>query len=314
MSTISQALLESGELQARAHRAQALLAHCQLCPRRCGVNRLEGELGFCGTGKRASIASYGAHFGEERPLVGKYGSGTIFLASCNLRCCFCQNYDISHFPEDSQEASQTTLAAIMLELQNKGCHNINFVTPSHVVPQILKALVTAIAEGLTIPLIYNCSGYESAETLELLDGVIDIYMPDFKFWNPTNAQKYANAADYPEITRQALITMHHQVGDFIVDDRGLAVKGLLIRHLLMPYALDETKQILNFISSVLSPASYVNIMDQYQPCGTITEHPELGRPVSPEEYRQALILAKQACLTRLDKHDLKTMLKKLGII
>lgn len=313
MSNMSQALLDSGELQARAHRAQELLAHCQLCPRRCGVNRLEGELGFCETGKRASIASYGAHFGEERPLVGKYGSGTIFLASCNLRCCFCQNYDISHFPENSQEVGHTTLAAVMLELQSKGCHNINFVTPGHVAPQILEALVTAISEGLTIPLIYNCSGYESTETIELLDGVIDIYMPDFKFWNPANAQKYADAVDYPQITRQALIAMHHQVGDLIVDDRGLAVKGLLIRHLLMPGALEETKQILDFISSALSPATYVNIMDQYRPLGTIVEHPELGRPVNPEEYQQALAFAEQAGLTRLDERDFETMIKKLVV-
>jgi putative pyruvate formate lyase activating enzyme len=259
------------------------------------------------------VASYGPHFGEEQPLVGTRGSGTIFLASCNLRCCFCQNYEISHFPEDSLEVDDQTLAAIMLELQKQGCHNINFVTPSHVVPQILAALIIALKGGLEIPLVYNCSGYENSATLELLAGIIDIYMPDFKFWSSLSGKKYADAADYPEIACQALKIMHKQVGDLIIHSDGLASKGLLIRHLLMPEGLKETGEILRFISTELSPATYVNIMDQYRPCGTSKKHPELERSVSAAEYHEALRMAHEAGLTRLDHRDLAVLFKNLGI-
>ncbi|MBT8360713.1 MAG: radical SAM protein [Deltaproteobacteria bacterium] len=313
MQIASHKLLESGELQSRAQKAQQFLARCELCPRLCRVNRRDGELGFCATGKWARVASYGAHFGEEQPLVGTRGSGTIFLASCNLRCCFCQNYDISHFPEDSPEVDNQTLAAIMLELQRQGCHNINFVTPSHVVPQILAALIIALEDGLQVPLVYNCSGYECSATLELLSGIIDIYMPDFKFWSSLSAEKYADAADYPEIARQALSIMHKQVGDLVTHADGLASKGLLIRHLLMPDGLNETREILRFISHDLSPASYVNIMDQYRPCGASNKHPELERSVSTREYQEALRLAHQAGLSRLDHRDLAVLFKNLGI-
>jgi len=313
MRIASHKLLESGELQSRAQKAQQLLARCELCPRLCRVNRCDGELGFCATGKRARVASYGAHFGEEQPLVGTHGSGTIFLASCNLRCCFCQNYEISHYPEDSLEVDNKTLAAIMLELQKQGCHNINFVTPSHVVPHILAALIIALEDGLEVPLVYNCSGYECSATLELLAGIIDIYMPDFKFWNSLSGKKYADAADYPEIARQALRIMHKQVGDLVIHANGLASKGVLIRHLLMPDGLNETREILGFISAELSAASYINIMDQYRPCGASNKHPELQRSVSAKEYQEAMRLAHETGLTRLDHRDLAVLFKNLGI-
>jgi len=306
-------MFKSGELHKRAESAREHLAECCLCPRGCGVNRLEGELGFCATGEYARIASYGAHFGEEQPLVGEKGSGTIFFASCNLRCCFCQNYDISHYPEDSHEVDRKTLASVMLTLQSQGCHNINFVTPSHVVPQIMAAITYAHEKGLTVPLVYNCSGYESVETLQLLDGVIDIYMPDFKFWNPASSRKYADASDYPEIARIALTVMHGQVGDLTFDSSGIAARGMLVRHLVMPDALDETEKILEFISTALSPETYVNIMDQFRPCGSNDKHPELRRSLTSKEFQWALELADKAGLCRVDKRNLSRILKNLRL-
>lgn len=314
MTIISSDLFQSGELQTRAEQAYKQLGDCHLCPRNCGVNRLDKELGFCTTGRFARLASYGPHFGEERPLVGVHGSGTIFFASCNLRCCFCQNYDISHSSHDFQEVDTNTLASIMLELQEQGCHNINFVTPSHVVPQILAATVVAHQKGLEIPLVYNCSGYESVETLELLAGVIDIYMPDCKFWSETSARKYADAPDYPEIARRALEVMHDQVGELRLDPSGIAVQGLIVRHLLMPEGLQETKEICTFIAGSLSPSTYVNIMDQFRPCGTCEKYPDLRRSITPGEYQRALVIAEEAGLSRLDKRDISVILEKLGIV
>ncbi len=314
MTIRSHELFRKGELQKRAKHAQTILRACDLCPRNCGINRQEGEHGICATGRYARVASYGAHFGEEQPLAGTRGSGTIFFAACNLRCCFCQNYELSHFPGNFSQTQPEQLAAIMLELQQKRCHNINLVSPSHVVPQILDALVIAFERGLKIPIIYNSSGYEAEDTLALLDGVIDIYMPDFKFWQPESSKKYCDAEDYPDIAKGALLTMYNQVGDLVVDDHGIATRGLLVRHLVMPGGGLETKNILEFIANSISPQTYVNIMDQYRPCGTCDQHVELRKPLGNDEYRAAILFAKQAGLERLDQMDIKTLLVKLGIL
>ncbi len=302
----------SGELGRRIEIARRLLRRCILCPRRCRVNRLAGETGLCATGIRARVASHGPHFGEEQPLVGTRGSGTIFMAGCTLHCCFCQNDDISRGGDDAgQEVDPGDLAAIMLELQAMGCHNINLVTPSHVVPQILAALLLAIEGGLDLPLVYNCSGYESTATLALLDGVIDIYMPDFKFWHPETAARYAGAPDYPERAREALVRMHRQVGDLAVDSHGYARSGLLVRHLLMPEMIKETRKILHFIATRLSTTTYVNIMGQYHPCARADQFEELRRTITGTEYRQALEMARAMGLTRLDQPDLFRLLQRL---
>lgn len=305
-------LLHNGQLAQRAAAAHQLLASCTLCPRQCRVNRLAGECGFCLIGARARIASYGPHFGEESPLVGGHGSGTIFFAGCNLGCCFCQNYDISQGDAVGEEVSAAELAAIMLELQDIGCHNINLVTPSHIVPQILAALVPALEAGLQIPLVYNCSGYESLETLALLDGVVDIYLPDAKFWQSATAARYTGAADYPQRMREALIEMQRQVGTLVVDAEGCARSGLMIRHLLMPGLLEETKAILHFIAQHLPPEAYLNIMAQYHPCGRAGEFAELRGTISPGDHQAALDYAHQQGLHRLDRPDLGRLLHRLG--
>ncbi|HAY37996.1 MAG TPA: radical SAM protein, partial [Desulfobacteraceae bacterium] len=229
MPTFIPAYIETfkkGLLAEKIETAYKILKSCTLCPRQCKVDRLAGETGVCKTGKKAYVSSFNAHFGEEGPLVGTHGSGTIFFTHCNLLCIFCQNYDISHLGH-GEEISNEQLAGMMLHLQNKGCHNINFVTPSHVVPQILSAVENAISEGLSVPLVYNTGGYDSVQTLKLLEGVFDIYMPDFKFWDPEIAKTTCNAKDYPEITQKALIEMHRQVGDLLIDDRGIAKRGIL---------------------------------------------------------------------------------------
>jgi putative pyruvate formate lyase activating enzyme len=293
--------LETGILQRRANQGREALADCTLCPRRCGVNRTAGETGTCKTGRRAVVASYNAHFGEETPLVGRHGSGTIFFSNCSLQCNFCQNYEISHLGE-GRSIADDQLATIMLELQRSGCHNINLVTPSHVVPQILAAVHLAARRGLTVPLVYNCSGYDLVETLQLLDGIVDIYMPDFKFWHPTVARDTCNAADYPELAKQALLEMHRQVGDLAIDKAsGLAYRGMLVRHLVLPGGLAGTAKIMAFIADSLSRNTYVNVMSQYRPCGRAREMPALAVALSPAEYDQAVRAAKAAGITRLDK-------------
>jgi len=307
-------LHNTGLLQERIDKACQKLNSCTLCPRQCRVNRMEGETGFCRIDKDAVVASYSPHFGEESPLVGTHGSGTIFFCGCNLRCLFCQNYNISHHPQTEGTAVDSSqLASFMVELQTRGCHNINFVTPSHVIPQIMAALPAAIERGLTIPLVYNSSGYDSVESLKLLDGVIDIYMPDFKFWDKKTSKRYAKAADYPEIAQKAIREMHRQVGDLVIDNNGLATRGMLFRHLVMPEGIEETTEILTFIAEEISPDSYVNIMDQYHPCGRAHDIPPLNRSLSNREYKQAIDAARQAGLHRLDKHDIKTLLARLGI-
>lgn len=306
-------LLHNDQLAQRAAAAQQLLASCTLCPRQCRVSRLLGESGFCRIGARARIASYGPHYGEESPLVGQHGSGTIFFGGCNLGCCFCQNFEISQGDAVGEEVSAAELAAIMLELQNTGCHNINLVTPSHVVPQILAALIPALEAGLHIPLVYNCSGYESLDTLALLDGVVDIYLPDAKFWQPATAARYTGAADYPQRMREALIEMQRQVGSLVVDAEGCAQSGLMIRHLLMPGLLEETKAILRFIAQHLPLDTFLNIMAQYHPCGRAAEFDELCGAISPGDYQVALDSAHQQGLNRLDQPDLGRLLRQFAL-
>lgn len=287
-------------LREKVNKAHELLKKCKLCPRKCNVNRLEGRRGVCKTGEKAYVCSYGPHFGEEAPLVGKNGSGAIFFSWCNLLCIFCQNYEISHEGR-GEEVSDDELAAMMLSLQNSGCHNINFVTPSHVVPQILSAVEVAIKKGLSVPLVYNTSAYDRVETLKLLEGVFDIYMPDFKFWDPEIAKTMCKAKDYPVRARKAILEMHRQVGDLVIDESGIARRGLLIRHLIMPEGLAGTRDIMRFIAQKVSPNSYVNIMSQYRPCGKAFEVKEISRQIYPEEYETALQEAKEEGITRLDK-------------
>lgn len=293
--------LEDGSLERRVKRGLATLSRCSLCPRRCAIDRTAGEIGYCKTGLQAVVASHNAHHGEEAPLVGRNGSGTIFFSHCNLLCNFCQNYELSHLGE-GRELDAEQLATIMLDLQHAGCHNVNLVTPSHVVPQILTAVHLAAQQGLTIPLVYNCSGYDCVETLRLLDGIVDIYMPDFKFWDTQTAQDTCKAPDYPEVARQALIEMHRQVGDLRIDQTsGLAYKGLLVRHLVLPGGLAGTAKVMQFIADELSPDTYVNVMSQYRPCGRAREMQELAEALSPLEYDQAVSQARAAGIQRLDK-------------
>ncbi len=291
---------ERSTLQAKATQAKAALACCTLCPRRCRVNRAEGETGYCRTGARAMVASYNAHFGEEAPLVGSHGSGTIFFTHCNLLCNFCQNYEISHGGE-GWEVTERQLADIMLALQSAGCHNINFVTPTHVIPQILGALVLAAEDGLKIPLVYNSGGYDQAASLRLLEGIVDIYMPDFKFWDSAVAAQTCDAPDYPEIAREALLEMHRQVGDLIIDENGLARRGLLVRHLVLPQNLAGTRMIMRFIATQISRNTYVNVMPQYRPCGRAHEIPALSVPPTAREFEQALRETEEEGITRLDQ-------------
>ena len=287
------------KLRANADQAVAVMEDCTLCPRQCGVNRLAGETGYCKIGAKAKVASYNAHFGEEAPLVGTHGSGTIFFSGCNLLCTFCQNYEISH-NVDGLEVNDDQLAAMMLDLQRSGCHNINFVTPTHVVPQILSALITAVDQGLHVPLVFNTGGYDRVETLQLLDGIIDIYMPDFKFWDNTIAQHTCQARDYPLIARNALTEMHRQVGDLVIDKNGSAQKGLLVRHLVMPEGLAGTQEVMRFIAKKISPNTYVNIMPQYRPCGRTYDIAALNRSLTSQEYQTALQEAREEGILRLD--------------
>lgn len=280
---------------------------CRLCPRRCGVNRLKDERGFCGTGRRARVASTSAHFGEESPLVGTHGSGTIFISSCNLLCGFCQNYEISHGNE-GVDVEPEQMALMMTTLAETGCHNINVVTPTHVVPQVLEALPAAIERGLDVPLVYNSSGYDSVESLKLLDGIFDIYMPDFKFWDSAFSERYCGAADYRDVAVAAVHEMHRQVGDLAVDERGVAVRGLLVRHLVMPGGVAGTAEIARFIAEEISPHTYVNIMDQYRPCGNAREDSLIHRRLDGREYREAAEAARRAGLKRLDPRDRLRML------
>jgi putative pyruvate formate lyase activating enzyme len=284
-------------LKELAHEAVAKLECCEICPRRCRVNRLKDERGFCRTGRLARVASYSPHFGEEAALVGHCGSGTIFFSGCNLACVFCQNYDISQL-DQGKEVPAETLAKMMLALQNAGCHNINFVTPTHVVPQILEALVLAEEEGLKVPLVYNSSGYDSVETLQLLEGVFDIFMPDAKYGSDEPALKYSQAPEYTHIMKAAIQEMHRQVGDLSLDKEGIAMQGLLVRHLVLPCDLAGTAEVVRFLSEEISKETYLNVMPQYRPEHCACNFPELDRSITMKEYKNALGLAVRAGLTR----------------
>jgi putative pyruvate formate lyase activating enzyme len=286
--------LSADALAGRASRAVAALADCRICPRDCGVNRLEDRWSACKTGRHAVVSSAFPHFGEEDCLRGWNGSGTIFFGHCNLRCVFCQNYDISQdIKPRAQGATSSDIARLMLALQAHGCHNINFVTPEHVVPQVIEALVDAIPLGLRVPVVYNTSAYDSLHSVSLMDGLVDIYMPDFKYWSASGSRTYLKAADYPERARAAIKMMHEQVGPLMIDDEGLARRGLLIRHLVMPGGLDETRAILEWIAHELGRETYVNLMDQYRPAGKVdgTSSPELNRPLTREEFARARRMA-----------------------
>jgi len=292
---------ESGELERRVARGLALLADCTICPRDCHVNRLADKFAVCKTGRYAVVSSHHPHFGEEDCLRGSRGSGTIFFSWCNLRCVFCQNYDIS-WEGAGRAVKPAELARMMLELQARGCHNINFVTPEHVVPQILEALPMAIRGGLRLPLVYNTSAYDSLDSIELMDGIVDIYMPDFKFWDPEMARHYSKAPNYPQAARRAIKAMHQQVGDLALDEHGLALRGVLLRHLVMPGNIAGTREIMEWVAEELGPNTYVNVMAQYYPAGKVSAHEyaEINRPVTSEEFGQALTAARAAGLYRLD--------------
>lgn len=292
-------LHQAGELANRAVLARQHECACDLCARYCRVDRSERH-GACRTGTKAWVASYGPHHGEEEPLRGWRGSGTIFFTWCNLRCQYCQNNDISQGPA-GREVESDELAAIMLTLQESGCHNINFVSPSHVVAEILEALVIAVDHGLRIPLVYNTGGYDSSEALTLLDGVVDIYMPDMKYSDRLVARRLSKIGNYPEVNRAAIREMHRQVGDLKLDSRGIAQRGLLIRHLVLPEGLAGTEEIVHFLAEDISTNTYLNLMDQYRPCFKAHDYPPLNRRLTSDEYREALKMTQEAGLTRLDE-------------
>ena len=290
-------LYERGILKKREEELNKLLEKCHLCPRKCLVNRLQDEKGFCEAGRRVVVSSCNLHFGEEPPISGYRGSGTIFFTHCNLRCCFCQNYPISQLG-NGQEVEISELAKMMVKLQKLGAHNINFVTPTHFVSQIIKALELAVREGLKIPLVYNSGGYDSVETLKLLDGIVDIYMPDAKYSNSQSARTYSRAADYFEVNKKALLEMHRQVGDLKMDREGIAKRGLLIRHLVMPEDIVGSGRVLEFIAKNISKNTYMSIMAQYHPAHLAFEFPELSRRISKTEYDAALKMADKLGLER----------------
>lgn len=294
-------LLESGELERRVQTAYVHLENCDLCARYCHVNRRQTiEGAACRTGEKAVVHSFGPHHGEEDPLRGWAGSGTIFFSWCNLRCVFCQNWEISQ-KGIGREVEPEDLAGMMLDLQAQGCHNINLVSPSHVVAQILAAVLVAARKGLQLPLVYNTGGFDSPEALALLDGVIDIYMPDMKYGDSDTAHRYSHVRGYWEVNQGAVREMHRQVGDLVIDARGLAQRGLLVRHLVLPGDLANTDKVLAFIAGQISPRTYVNLMPQYFPCYRACDYPPLDRPITGGEYEHALVLAAKHGLQRLDE-------------
>ena len=298
-------LHRSGELKRRIERAYAMLSQCRLCPRECGVDRLRGERGFCRAGAEPIVASWNVHPWEEPPISGTRGSGTIFFSGCTGRCLFCQNYPISQLGVGNTVSVQR-LAEMMLELQDRGCHNINLVTPTHFVPQILAALELAIEEGLRLPLVYNTSGYERVETLQLLDGVVDIYLPDAKYADDETARRLSGFVRYVEANRAALREMFRQVGDeLVLDGEGIARRGLIVRHLVLPEGLAGTPKVLRWIAENLSPRVHVSLMDQYFPAHKAVGHPVLGRKITAEEYAEALRAFEEAGLTNgwMQEHE-----------
>lgn len=292
------ALLRTGELAARVSRARSVLASCRVCPRHCDVNRLEKELGTCLVGATALVASANPHHGEEFPIRGWHGSGTIFFAGCNLRCLYCQNADISHVP-NGEVLDAEGLAEVMLDLQEQGCHNINLVSPSHQVPQILEGLLFAAQRGLRLPLVYNTSAYDDLDMLRLLDGIVDIYMPDLKYAETEVARRLSKVPDYPAAAKAAIREMHRQVGELVLDEEGIAVRGVIVRHLVLPGGLAGTAAVMRFLAEEISHNTYVHVMDQYHPAALASRHPILRRVVRANEVDDAMRLAREAGLRRL---------------
>jgi len=292
-------LYQSGELSARIERAEALLRECRVCPRECRVDRSAGALGQCQVGAAPMVSAYHPHTGEEPPLVGFFGSGTIFFTSCNLGCIYCQNYDISHH-RHGEVVSTEALAGMMVALQNRGCANINLVTPTHQVPQILAALPKAVERGLCVPLVYNCGGYEALDTLHLLDGVVDLYMPDLKYADAEVGRRLSGVRDYPQRARAAVAEMHRQVGDLVVDRRGVAQRGMIVRHLVLPGGLAGTAAMARFLAEEISTSTYLNLMDQYHPCHEAFAHPQLRRRITSGEFAAAVAAVRDAGLTRVE--------------
>jgi putative pyruvate formate lyase activating enzyme len=295
------ALHHSGELERRVELACEHLHACDFCGHVCGVDRRE-QHGLCRTGVNAIVSSFGPHFGEEDPLRGYNGSGTIFFAWCNLRCQFCQNYDISQLGQ-GRAVEPVEVARMMLTLQAQGCHNINLVSPTHVVAPILAALRIAVEAGLRLPLVWNTGGYDAPAALALLDGIVDIYMPDMKYADPEIARRYSQAADYPQVNQQAVREMHRQVGDLTLDPHGIALRGLLVRHLVLPEGLAGTAKISRFLAAEVSRDTYINMMDQYRPCYKAHQLPPLDRPITSAEYAQAVTAAQEAGLHRFDRQE-----------
>ena len=293
-----------GKLAKRIEQAYEILERCELCPNRCHVNRRQGQKGFCGAPEIAMVYARQPHFGEELPLVGKGGSGTIFFSNCSLRCVFCQNWPIAHVGL-GQAVSDEELADMMLDLQRMGCHNINLVTPTHVLPNILGATRIALKKGLRLPLCYNTSGYERVENIRLLDGIVDIYLPDLKFMDGAEAARYnyAEASDYPEMAKKSIIEMHRQVGDLVTDKGGMALRGLMVRHLVMPNRVAGTHEFVKWVAANLSPDTYVNIMSQYRVEHRAFEYERIARAITPEEYVEAMEWAGEAGLTNLDERS-----------
>jgi putative pyruvate formate lyase activating enzyme len=297
-------LEEKGQLAERIEQAYALFESCRCCPRQCRVNRLQGQRGFCRAPSQPIVYSAHPHLGEEIPLVGTGGSGTIFFSNCNLRCVFCQNWPISHEGRGTKLQDEE-LAEIMIKLQQSGCHNINLVTPTHVMPNILNATRIALKKGLRLPLVYNTSGYEREEIVKLLDGIVDIYMPDFKYTDSKKAAKYsAGASDYPEVAKRAIIEMNRQVGELTVDARGIALRGLIIRHLVMPNRVAGTRRFVQWVARNLPKSTYVNIMAQYHVDYKAYNYPEIARAITVEEFLEAIQWAQANGLTNLDKRTL----------
>jgi putative pyruvate formate lyase activating enzyme len=296
--------LPVSEIERRAKEAVASLERCRVCPRNCDVDRLNNKHATCRTGRYARVSSYFAHFGEEDCLRGWNGSGTIFFGLCNLRCVFCQNWDISQMMT-GVETTPKMLASMMIALQDQACHNINFVTPEHVVPQILEALPIAIQRGLNLPIVYNTSAYDSLESLSWMENIVDIYMPDFKFYTEEHGKVYAKAADYGEVARRTIKEMHRQVGDLVMNERGIAQRGLLVRHLVMPGGVADTSTVAKWIAKELGPTTYVNVMSQYYPAHKTEKHPEIHHRIDQTEFLEAIQLAHAAGLQRLDKRSIE---------
>ena len=308
-------LEEKGRFAQRIRDAYAMFEKCELCPRRCGVNRAKGETGVCRATDQVVVYSRQPHFGEELPLVGRHGSGTIFFSNCNLRCVFCQNWPIAHEGRGTT-VSDEMLAEMMIQIQNMGCHNINVVTPTHVMPNILNATRIAMKKGLRLPICYNTGGYERTEAVRMLDGIVDIYLPDLKFMDPGNAARFAgDARDYPENARAAIIEMNRQVGDTRVNPQGVATRGLMIRHLVMPNRVAGTREFVQWVSENLPPETYINIMSQYRVEHRAFEYPEIARAITPEEYVEAIDWAKSAGLSNLDARSAsqyESMRRRMG--